>query len=104
MTKTPNGFTLDDALAFVRAATPDERKRLAEVLYSYRQDDIQDAKGALVRGDAVVFFPKKRNHPSRVEGKIVAINKKTVTVVSASSGLKWRVRADMVCKLPTAAG
>jgi len=36
MTKTPNGFTLDDALAFIRCATPEERKRLAEVVHSYR--------------------------------------------------------------------
>ncbi len=99
MTTTPNGFTLDDALAFVREATAEERKHLAEVLHSYRQSDIQDAKEELRRGDLIEFHPKKRGYPSVIRGKIEAINKKTVTIAPTDGGQRWRVRADVVQKV-----
>jgi len=104
MTKTPNGFTLDDALAFVRAATPAERRRLSECLYTYRSMDIQDAKHELGRGDLVTFQPKKRHYPSTIEGKVIAVNKKTVTIQPTNGGQRWRVQADLVTKKPAAAG
>ena len=98
MTKTPNGFTLDDALAFVRCATPEERKSLSSALYMYRSMDIQDAKGELTRGDVVTFNPRKRHYPTTIEGKVIAINKKTVTIQPTNGGQRWRVQADMVTK------
>ena len=104
MTTTKNGFTIDDALAFIRAATPEERKRLSEVIHSYRSMDIQDAKHELKRDDVVVFNPNKRGYPYEIEGKIVSINKKTVHVQPTNGGMKWRVTADLVRKKPTAAG
>ena len=105
MTTTKNGFTIDDALAFIRAATPEERKSLASAIYTYRSMDIQDAKHELGRGDLVFFNPKKRNWPSRIEGKIIAINKKTVTIQPTNGGMKWRVQADLVTVVPpTTAG
>lgn len=96
MTKTPNGFTIDDALAFIRRATPEERKRLGEVVYSYRSMDIQDTKRELSRGDLVEFSPKKRGYPETIQGKITGINKKTVHVQPTNGGRPWRVQADLV--------
>lgn len=104
MTTTKNGFTLDDALAFIRVATPEERKSLASAIYTYRSMDIQDAKAELGRGDIVVFNPNKRGYPQTIEGRIESINKKTVTIKPTVGGPKWRVQADMVRKAPTAAG
>lgn len=103
MTKTANGFTLDDALAFVRSCTPEERKSLASAVYSYRSMDIQDAKHELSRGDLVSFEPKKRGYPRTIEGKIQAINKKTVTIQPTNGGQRWRVQADLVKKVATGA-
>jgi len=101
MTKTPNGFTIDDALAFIRRATPEERKILSSTIYAYRSDDIQDAKHELSRGDIVTFKPNKRSYPYEIEGKITGINKKTVTIQPTYGGRPWRVQADLVVKKPT---
>ncbi len=102
MTTTKNGFTIDDALAFIRVCTPEERKRLASVVHSYRQSDIQDAKHELARGDLVEFKPNKRGYPQTISGKVEAINKTTATVQPTNGGRKWRVQADLLKKLPTA--
>ncbi len=103
MTSTPNGFTLDDALAFVRKASPEERTRLAEAVYSYCMSDVQHAKVELSCGDLVVFEPKRRNCPTHIHGMVTAINQKTVTIRPINGGRSWRVRADLVRKSEPAA-
>jgi len=104
MTNTPNGFTLDDALAFIRKATPEERKRIASCVYDYRQDDIQDAKAELKRGMRVYFNVNKRGYPPVIRGTITAILQKNVTVKPDNGGRPWRVRADVVKVDPTVEG
>lgn len=96
MTTTKNGFTLDDALAFIRMCTPEERKSLSSAIYSYRSMDIQDAKHELSRGEVVQFNPKKRGYPETIVGTITGINKKTVTIAPVNGGRPWRVTADLV--------
>jgi hypothetical protein len=109
MTTTKNGFTLDDALAFVRNSTKEERASVSNALRSMREDDISEAKAELRIGDTVEFNPNRRGYPHTVRGKVVEKRIKTIIVrpetgpdVGVGFGFRtrdWKITASAVRKV-----
>lgn len=98
MTTTKNGFTLDDALAFIRVASQLERESIVQALKNTRSDAIQAVKATIRVGDTVTFTPRRAGYPTTIAGTVTKVNRTTVVVDAAEGGRPWRVTASLVTK------